>query len=232
MIKKAPLILLFTFISIPILIFSQKECKVLLPAISKSYDGKCKKGLAHGKGMATGIDTYTGRFHKGLPDGNGTYTWSSGAEYTGEWKSGKREGTGIYKFKYNGKDSIQEGIWKNDNFEGPMLPPPRILESQNVEQYRIQKIGDNEESIGVENKVTVELYMNGIINSSVENLSVVSSTGLSYNRGDAIVYNNIVFPVTVKVTYLTWNKVHTYQYNVVFEVEIYEPGSWLIRLTN
>ncbi len=105
-------IFLFFLFSNPIVLFSQQKCKVLMPAISESYDGKCKKGLANGKGIAKGIDTYEGRFSKGFPNGIGIYTWASGNEYVGEWDFGSRHGEGIYKFKYQGKDSIQAGIWK------------------------------------------------------------------------------------------------------------------------
>jgi hypothetical protein len=60
------------------ILFAQEECKVLMPEISGSYTGKCKKGLAQGKGLAIGTDTYEGRFLKGLPDGTGKI-------YMGRW---------------------------------------------------------------------------------------------------------------------------------------------------
>ncbi|WP_457618982.1 hypothetical protein [Lutibacter sp.] len=42
------------------ILFAQKEtvCKVLKKGIQQHYLGKCKKGLAHGKGVAKGINTY------------------------------------------------------------------------------------------------------------------------------------------------------------------------------
>jgi len=44
---------------------AQNRCKVLKKEISSEYHGKCKKGLAHGKGKADGIDSYYGHFTKG-----------------------------------------------------------------------------------------------------------------------------------------------------------------------
>jgi hypothetical protein len=44
------------------------DCKVMLPGISGKYSGGCKKGLAHGTGTAQGMDTYVGKFRRGLPD--------------------------------------------------------------------------------------------------------------------------------------------------------------------
>jgi hypothetical protein len=41
-------------------------------------------------------------------NGNGTFTWSDGKEYTGEWKDGKQHGNGSYKAA-NGKH--RKGIW-------------------------------------------------------------------------------------------------------------------------
>lgn len=206
-------------------IFSQKDCKVLIPAISESYHGKCKKGLANGKGIANGIDTYEGRFSKGYPNGLGVYTWASGNEYRGEWDFGKRSGEGTYIFKYNGKDSIQTGIWKNDKYIGPKPPPPSILQSRNVQQYSFLKAGDN-------NKFSIEIFMNGAINSTIENLSIVSTNGSYQNIGDRLVFNYIDYPVTMKITYKTDNKMHTTRLDVVFEFEISAPGNWVLKLTN
>lgn len=44
---------------------AQNNCKVLVPEIDSIYTGKCKKGFAHGKGNAIGIDAYKGKFYKG-----------------------------------------------------------------------------------------------------------------------------------------------------------------------
>ena len=57
------------------------SCMVLMEAISGSYEGDCRNGLAHGKGTALGWDTYRGQFKKGLPHGTGTYIWENGAVY-------------------------------------------------------------------------------------------------------------------------------------------------------
>jgi hypothetical protein len=57
----------FSFLLI-LCIFSQKVnaqkanpiCKVLFSSIDQSYEGECKKGLAHGKGIAKGSDIFLG----------------------------------------------------------------------------------------------------------------------------------------------------------------------------
>ncbi|MBC8319441.1 MAG: hypothetical protein H8E34_01830 [Bacteroidetes bacterium] len=218
-------ILLFALFSNPKVLISQGKCKVLLASISETYEGKCKKGLAVGIGIATGIDKYDGRFRQGYPHGKGTYTWASGDEYIGEWDYGKRQGVGTYIFSYSGKDSIQTGIWKDDRYTGPVPPPPNVIRSYNLQKYSFRKLGDL-------NKLSIEIYMNGTINSTIENLRIFSSNGSYQNIGQKIVFDNIFFPATFKITYVTWNKLHTAKHEVIFEFEIYEQGDWLLKLTN
>ncbi len=209
----------------PIYLYSQAKCKVLVKPISETYEGKCKKGLANGKGKATGIDSYEGRFSKGYPNGKGTYTWANGSKYIGEWEFGVRSGEGIYTFTYEGRDSIVAGIWKNDKYMGPVPPPPIVMQSRNVQNYSFMKQGDK-------NTLSLQIYMNGSINSTIEDLSIVSTNGSYQNLGNVIVFSEIVYPATFKVTYITWNKMHTAKLNVTFEFEIIEPGDWHVKITN
>ena len=39
---------------------------------------------------------YVGEIENGLPNGQGTYTWSDGRKYVGEYKDGKPNGQGIF----------------------------------------------------------------------------------------------------------------------------------------
>ena len=121
-----PILLMCSISTLPLLLFGQENCKVLNPAISGNYEGKCKNGLASGKGVAIGLDRYEGQFSKGLADGDGTYTWSTGEIYVGEWKAGLRNGTGAYTMYVNGKDSIQSGVWENDKYLGTKPKAPKI----------------------------------------------------------------------------------------------------------
>ena len=99
------------------------DCRVRLPDIAGSYEGECRKGKAHGYGRAVGRDIYEGEFVKGLPDGTGTYTWANGNYYEGEFVKGAKEGQGKMVFvpaKADSlqTDSIQAGLWENDQFLG------------------------------------------------------------------------------------------------------------------
>ena len=48
--------------------------------------------------------------------GDGTYKYSSGAEYTGRWEGGKRNGKGTNKYS---SGAVYTGEWKDDKQDGP-----------------------------------------------------------------------------------------------------------------
>lgn len=92
------------------------QCKVLLESIAGKYEGGCKKGKADGQGKAIGKDTYEGQFKKGLPNGEGTYTFANGDVYVGEFKNGKKDGAGTLTIKDKGE--VIKGYWKDDEYIG------------------------------------------------------------------------------------------------------------------
>ena len=50
----------------------------------------------------------------GERDGKGTYTYTDGARYVGDWKAGKQHGEGTL---YNPDGSVKiKGRWENGNF--------------------------------------------------------------------------------------------------------------------
>jgi hypothetical protein len=199
------------------------DCKVLIPAISGSYTGECKKGLANGKGVAQGIDHYEGHFSKGLPDGNGIYKWADGSYYDGGWKNGLKDGQGTF---VKG-DSTLTGIWKDDHYEGKKLTPPyKIISARNVSRYTISK------SIESENGVKVKLLLGGRDNSEVDDFSMASSNGSEYRNMGIYGIQNSSVPVEVTIRYTTWNQLHSVQYEVLFEFTITAPGTWNVTLSN
>jgi hypothetical protein len=219
-------LLVFAFSLASLSLSAQTDCKVLKPEIAESYTGSCKKGLAHGKGLASGTDTYEGQFKKGLPDGEGKYTWATGETYTGEFKGGMRHGEGIFTFTVEGNVTVMDGIWADDQFVGVKLPKPKVLNQFNVDRFSFTRTGD------IKDRVLVDLYQNGARNVSVENYLLAGSSGYETSLGLSRGYEGIVFPVIIKVSYTTWNKLKTYKFNAVFEFEISEPGDWRVELHN
>ena len=47
--------------------------------------------------------------------GQGTYTWSTGDKYVGEWMNDKRTGQGT---QTRADGTIEKGLWENDDFLG------------------------------------------------------------------------------------------------------------------
>lgn len=107
-------------------LYSQ-QCEVEKENLKGTYTGDCKKGKAHGKGKAVGTETYEGDFKSGLPDGQGTFTWSNNNVFTGKFSKGLREGKGIMMIKRQGaQDSVVEGYWKKDVYIGKNENPWKV----------------------------------------------------------------------------------------------------------
>lgn len=210
---------------IPSLISGQESCKVLIPEIAEKYVGKCKKGFASGKGLAVGTDRYEGTFKKGYPEGKGTYSWSTGEVYTGEWLQGKRNGIGTYSYTEEGEIIAQEGVWKDDEYVGPVPEKPKVLTSISIERYNFQKQGDG-------NQVTINFYLNGSNNVDLEGFSAVATSGTKFESPGKVGFESIVFPFTCKISYNSWNKTRTSRVLTRFEFEISDPGRWNLNLYN
>ncbi len=219
------IVITFTLI-INVKLFAQEQCKVMVKDLQGEYVGGCKRGLANGQGTAKGKDSYTGEWKKGFPNGQGKYIWSTGEEFEGEWVKGLKNGYGVYKFKYNQKDTIISGIWKNDIYQGKRTKAPEIKQEYNIEKYQIRNVN------AYQNRVLFDFWQNGSRNTTIEDLKLISTSGTMANSGNRTGFDNISFPVTIKVTYNSYNKFHTAKFNVVFEITIYEEGDYEIKLFN
>ncbi len=206
-------------------LFAQTECKVLIEEISKEYSGDCRKGLAHNYGEAGGIDKYQGSFRRGLPHGEGKYTWLNGDFYEGQWKNGKRHGKGTYVFSQDGEQVQLTGYWKNDVFVShKKVAPYTIGHVLNVERYNIRRRADGD-------MIHVTVRESGMVNTSPSNFLFHLDSGAGRNIGNAIGYENVAFPATVKITYTMPDKLQQGSIlRVRFEVVINEPGEWDITL--
>ena len=206
---------------------AQDDCKVLMSEISGSYTGKCKKGLAHGEGLAVGTDTYEGRFLKGLPNGKGKYTWTDGRVYEGSWEAGKREGKGTMTYPTTGEDSILIGYWKKDEYVGTeLIPPFRVTRNQGIVRYSIRKIND------VGSGFSVGLYLAGSFNTDVDNFSLDTSSGQEFESGRKHGIENAIVPYNVFIKYRVWNQMHSAQHDVYFDFTINEEGTFEVTITN
>ena len=97
--------------------------------ISSSVFAACIKGnCSNGFGTYewTDGDKYVGEWNDGKNEGQGTYIFSDGNKYVGEHKDGKRDGQGTFTYA-DGK--IEKGIWKNN----------KLIEKNNKSNYITKK---------------------------------------------------------------------------------------------
>lgn len=214
------------FLLFPFYTIAQDDCKVLMPEIDSIYEGRCKKGLAHGKGLAIGKDKYEGRFRHGWPDGNGVYTWSTGEVYDGEFAEGMKDGEGEYFFNENGRDTTLSGLWKNDVYIGPKPKNPKVKQSVSIDRYNMRKMSD------VQNRVLIDFYQNGARNAGITDLLITADSGYEFDLGHSKGFKDMTFPVTMLVKYHTPNKLQTRMVYCIFEFTIFEPGDWRVELFN
>ena len=193
--------LLLLSISSPQFAQDKGDCEVLMEALSGSYEGECKKGLANGQGIAVGTDTYEGNFKKGLPEGEGTYTWSNGHVFTGTFKKGLKEGDG--KLSYT-PDSTLTGFWKNDKYMGLYENPYKVLAKTGpVSRLVVRKIANTPNDI--------------IFRGDMEMLRERGVNSV-YFTGNG--FDNVQFPFTADM------EANHANVPVTFRVIIYEPGRW------
>lgn len=168
---------------------------VLLPELQSSYEGKIKKGLANGKGKATGIDVYEGYFKKGLPDGKGKYIWPNGDIYHGFFKKGKPDGEGTLTLKIEQRDSVITGIFENGVYKGPKpLPDLKVVRLNNADGVIARKIADDRDAIFV--------YIVRDARPAPYTNLLVNVTSGSYTVNETYIHiENYVLPLTINLRY-------------------------------
>lgn len=206
--------------------YSQENCKVLMPEIDSIYTGKCKNGLAHGRGIAIGKDTYDGKFKKGWPDGDGIYTWSTGETFVGTFLDGVKDGEGSYTYFTNGADTTISGIWKNDVYLGPKPKKPSVKQAVSIDRYNFLKQSDTQ------NRVLITFYQNGGRNAGITDLFISADSGYEVTLGNSKGFKDMTFPVTMMVKYTTPNKLQTRMVICIMEFTIYEAGDWKVDIFN
>jgi hypothetical protein len=141
------------------LVLQAQQCAVKADSLKGNYTGDCKNGWADGEGIAIGVDTFSGSFTKGLPNGEGKYTWRNGSWYQGNWKQGKRNGIGTYATLNTGKDSvalITKGFWKNDKYTGQFEKPYTFeLFTNNFSEFNIRKLNSVSSEITINIKSVI-----------------------------------------------------------------------------
>jgi hypothetical protein len=218
-------LLLISFI-FPLFIAAQETCKVLLPALDSMYVGECKKGLANGSGEAWGKFYYKGKFSEGYPNGVGRAAYPDGTVYNGLWKNGLRNGKGVLTYRENGHEVEKTWIWKNDVKQKEVIPPSyRIITQRNIGRLRVYDQGGTK---------SVWFYpkSDGGVISGYQDFFLSASSGKEIFHSPKIGYEEVTFPFKGSIKYKAWNKLRTIEYELFLEIEITQPGNWVVEIQN
>jgi hypothetical protein len=210
----------------PLSLFPQSSSKVLLHELDSIYIGKCKNGLADGLGEAWGAFHYKGKFVQGYPQGEGRAEYPDGTSFEGNWKKGLKNGKGaIYIFE-NGKVVKKLGWWENNIMKKEIVPPAyKVITQQNFNRIRVFRQGN-------ENYVWFYPNSTGGISTDFADIRLSGNTGTEIFMKPKLGFENVQFPFTGTIRYSSWNKMRTMQYEVYCEIEIYQPGNWVVEIQN
>ena len=209
-----------------------QTCEVDKESLKGTYNGDCKKNKAHGKGKAVGVDTYEGEFKNGIPDGDGTYTWSNKNVFEGKYLKGLREGKGKMTIKREGgQDSVIEGFWKKDAYIGKN-EKPYIVHSKtgSVRNVEIQYTSDPLARIKIiiTNTTSGQQTSFGVVPAmKVDNVQVLKGhyerqTNLeSHLKSSETTLIEVVFPIRLKLN-IGREEV---------ELEFFESGSYVVNIS-
>lgn len=214
--------------------YSQNICKVLKPEIDSTYSGGCKQGLAEGRGEAYGIDQYIGEFRKGLPDGDGTYTWNTGEKYEGGWKKGLRNGTGKYIIKHDGRDSVLSGIWESDKYIGEKAIPPYVIQYRSgIVRVSCLRTGDQPFHVFYKFARGGSTSEN---TNAMSNLLLQGSSGTESQSGNYFGFEHVTFPFEGKVQFSAPSAFsapdasNAVTLNSELKFVINQSGAWLVTI--
>lgn len=68
----------------------------------------------HGSDIFSNGDSYVGKYHNGLRNGYGHYTWANGNYYVGEFKDGLKHGYGFWAKSKEPNANNYKGEFIND----------------------------------------------------------------------------------------------------------------------
>jgi hypothetical protein len=229
---------IIVFIFLMGLVAGAQDCKVLVEEISIEYEGDCKKGLAHGKGIASGAGfIYEGEFKKGYPDGEGTLTIEeNGKIFTGDWKRGEVYGEGELNENGNIKKGYFKGTISGFVYMGPEkadLAGYKIIEQARMENATIDFIHSDE----MNNMVVIKIQENVI--RQINNFDIISMTSGTLRRLDnsggrlTAEIENVNYPITFRIQYvLPYGGLENPMAPVLLRFTISQTGLWTVNITH
>lgn len=222
---KKTIILFSVFLTILFNGFCQKAIEpVLKPEIAGKYEGELKKGFANGKGTATGTDTYTGHFVRGLPEGPGTYTYKNGNVYKGTFKNGVFDGKGTMTLHGVSNDSILTGYWEEGKYIGKKRIDPYAISN------KTGSVRENLSSTGEGNKVEISIL--DPFNSYISAQIFTEGEYVQKSHYGREYFEDVKFPIMFDIKYSCYNKMRSGMITNTIRIKINKSGNWVIKLRN
>jgi hypothetical protein len=218
----------FSFLLI-LCIFSQKVnaqeanpiCKVLFSSIDQSYEGECKKGLAHGKGVAKGTQKYVGEFSKGYPNGIGEFYYSDSVSHIGSFQNGLREGKGEAHFlTSNKKDTTITGYWSGDIFKGQNYVTHETNGRQFFSFFEIRASKGYGDTVIFETSSTKYPFS---IQNITADVSILNRNSYTTPNKTNLTITLSSFPARLQITM---------SYGLVYQITLYKPADWFVKMYN
>ncbi len=223
-----------------------QSCSISVDALKGQYIGDCKKGKAAGKGTAIGIDSYTGDFKNGYPDGQGKYTWKNGNWYEGFWKDGLFEGQGTLS-KISKPDSVVlTGIWKKGKYVG-RYEKPYIVHSitNSINDVNIRKLNNTVSEITITVKSITGGGLSPGLNPIISNpvlpkprlINILPIGGrfeqqvtdeTSSTVTNKYIFRKVTFPF---YAILSFQAIGTKLQEEKVVIEIFENGGWYVQVS-
>lgn len=227
-------LLSFVFVSLS---YGQYDCRVELKNLQGQYNGECKKGLANGEGSAKGVDSYTGHFKKGYPNGFGVYAFENGSNYIGKFKMGKKDGYGLLNSKNESGAIIQNyGLWLADSLVIPNDTKAlfRVKNRKGIKLIDPHLTRDK----ATKNQIWINFQVDGVTDKTVVIFKSEISSGKQIDTKERalntlIAFDDIEeFPVTFKLEYEIRKTSQFQTQDCVVEVTLFSAGLWEIDLNH
>ena len=204
------------------------SCKVLLGKISGKYTGKCRNGLANGKGKSIGEDTYIGTFRDGLPDGKGKYLYKNGDIFQGYWQKGQKDGKGKFVYTLDGKKYTLIGYWKKDEYTGVTDPniSYRVTASSGIMNFEVE---NDEFAQAHDHEITFSIK-SAFTDFAPTDLKIDNSSGQIVQSGKKISITKYFCPLHCEISYTIIVAENRKQCR--FIIEILKEGKYSVTLSN
>ena len=220
-----------------------QNCIVSIDSLKGQYTGACKKGRANGSGTAIGVDSYTGNFKNGYPDGEGKYSWKNGSWFNGNWKDGLFDGNGTFnKVDDRRPDSatLVTGFWQAGKYKSKFQKSNSVTSLTNgVNDATARKIGDKAEITITVTSTTAggaSLYMPLLPKPKLISIELVQ--GLFQQRVDnetspvinRYTLRNVTFPFYAILTFETTGTNPQPLPVEKIKIELSELSNWYIQV--